>query len=693
MKKIFLALTVIIVLLLVSIYGVLFTKYGNNLVASYIEDKVNTGQEDVKLKVNDFTLTFKTINFDAKINDDSIINISGTLEPLNQSIDLKYDIKINDLATLENLTKQEFKGPFSTNGEFKGNKYEAVIQGNTNVASSKTKYYVNLINFKVKNIHVDLKNAKIEELLILINKPIYAKGNLNIDADIKNIDIDNLDGAIVANISKGKINNEVINKEFSQTIQTSINFQSDITASLLGKKVEIKSELITSLADIFLNETIIDLEKNKLISDYKIDVKNLNKLEGVIGKKLNGEFLTTGNIVVENSIISVLGSSNILDSDASYNFDIRNSNLENINFKIENAKLEKLFHILNEPVYLTGNLGIQGDIKSAKADNLDGLIISKISQGKIINEVVNAVFKQEIKDTVNIDLQIDTSLIANDAISKAHIKSNVANIIVEKAIFNLKEASFNSDYLLKISSLNNLKDFTKTKLRGSFDLKGEVQNKNNSLLVNGNSNILGGDLKFVLKDNDFNASINNISVKELTYMLYQPEIFDSRGSFKVDYNLLVKKGTLIGNLVNGHFLANNFSNLINQLSKFDLTREVYETVNVNSDVNQSVLTSSINMKSKNTTIDINNSVLDLENSTIDAKLDAKIKESSFSVNIKGDTTNPKISLDTKDLLKEQLDEQLEKRKDKIEEKLNKALGGKLGDEKAKELIKNLKSFF
>jgi autotransporter adhesin len=99
------------------------------------------------------------------------------------------------------------------------------------------------------------------------------------------------------------------------------------------------------------------------------------------------------------------------------------------------------------------------------------------------------------------------------------------------------------------------------------------------------------------------------------------------------------------------------------------------------------------MKSKNTQIDINNSVLDLEANTIDAKLDAKIKDSSFSVNVTGNTSNPKISLDTKDLLKEQLNQQLEKKRDKIEEKLNKALGGKPEDEKAKELIKNLKSIF
>ena len=693
MKKILLLLLSLIILCLGAIYGILFTNYGNNLIASYIENKVNEGQENVKLKVNDFKLSFKTINFDAKINDDSIINITGDFDIFKQNVDLKYDIKINDLKTLKNLTKQDLKGPFSTNGVFKGDKHEAVVQGTSDIALSKTKYYVNLVDFEAKNIHIDLQGAKIEELLNLLDKPIYAKGDLNISADIKNIDISNLDGAITANISKGKINNEVVNKEFSQTLQTAINFDGDINASLLGKIVEVKSELVTSLADIFINKTIIDLEKNKTTSDYKIDVKNLNKLEGIIGKKINGEFITTGNIVSENSITLVDGTSNILESDASYNFKIKDSNVQNINFKIENAKLEKLFHMLNEPVYAKGNLLIQGDIKNAKLDKLDGLIISKVSQAKIVNEVVNTVFKHEIKDVINVDLQVDTSLVPNQAVSKALVKSNIMNLSVDNGIFDFKEASFNSDYLLKIPSLDKLKDFTKTKVRGALDIKGELQNKNNSLMINGNSKILGGDLNFNLKNDDFSANMNNISTKELTHMFYQPEIFDSKGDFKIDYNLLVKKGTLNGKLLNGHFLANDFSNLINQLSKFDLTKEVYQTVDINSDINQSVLTSSINMKSINTQIDVNNSVLDLENSTIDARLDAKIKTSSFAVNINGNTSNPKISLDARDLIKEQLEKQLEKKKDKIEEKLNKVLGGTAEDDKAKELIKNLKSIF
>ena len=76
---------------------------------------------------------------------------------------MKYDIKINDLSTLKNLTRQEFKGPFVTNGIFIGNEEEAIIQGTSDIARSQTKYYFNLEDFEPRNINIQIKNAKIED--------------------------------------------------------------------------------------------------------------------------------------------------------------------------------------------------------------------------------------------------------------------------------------------------------------------------------------------------------------------------------------------------------------------------------------------------------------------------------------------------------------------------------------------------
>lgn len=54
MKKLFISLTILILLIIVAVYGILFTSPGNSFVASIIENKVNEGQKDVSLKVNDF---------------------------------------------------------------------------------------------------------------------------------------------------------------------------------------------------------------------------------------------------------------------------------------------------------------------------------------------------------------------------------------------------------------------------------------------------------------------------------------------------------------------------------------------------------------------------------------------------------------------------------------------------------------
>lgn len=693
MKKFFFSLTILILLIIASVYGVLFTKTGNNFVASYIENKVNDEQKNVQLKVNDFTLTFNTINFDATINDNSNINISGDLEILKKKVDVKYDIKINDLATLENLIGQKLNGPFSTSGTFKGDANFSEINGISDIAESETNYALKLVNFEAKNIDFLVNNARIEKLLHLLNQKNLAVGNLTIKGDIKDANIPSLDGSVSINISKGKLNNEVLNKDFKQNIVSPIYFKSDVVAKLTPNKATVKSDLITSLADVFANKTEVLLDSGKILTDYKLDVKNLAKLEGIIGKKLYGNFITKGNIVMDNGVINVDGDSDIFDSVTNYSVKVVNSQPEYVKVKINNAKIDKLLRIVNEPVYADGILNIDANIINAKAETLDGIIKTEITNGKIINPVANTVFKQNLKKEITFKVNATTSLVPNEAITNSTISSTLANLNIKKAIFSFKEASLHSDYLLELPDLGNLYDVTSTKMRGAIKIAGEIISKNKSLLLTGNSKLLDGSLDFNLKNDDFHADIKDVQIKKLTHMLYYPDVFDSTTALTLDYNLLMKKGDLKGKLIKGHFLPNNFSGLLNQFAKFDITREVYETVDINTDINKLVLTSTVNMKSKNTTIDIDKSVLNLEKSTIDANIKTKIKTTEFALKVKGNTSSPKISLDSKDLIKNQLNKQLEKNEDKIKEKLNKVLKGKLGEDGAEEVLKKFKSLF
>ena len=689
MKKLFLWLTLLIVFIAVLAYSIVFSKFGNELIASYIENKVNNPQQNIKFKVTNFRLRVDSLDFNAVINENSNISVNGALSIWNRWVDLKYDIKITDLSILNNLINQNLKSELFTNGVFKGDYQSAIIQGFSNIANSETKYNLVLKDFKIKDIFLELKNAKIDELLNFMNKPHYLNGDLTINANIKNIDNNNLDGKLIANISKGQLENDVINKEFNQTFSSKINIDGDIEALFLGKNAEIKTQLLTSIGNLFLEKTLVDLEKDRVVSDYKFEVKNLQKLESVLGRKLIGDFNTTGNILYDNLILSVDGNSDIFESSTVFRFKLEDNIVKDISFKVENTKIEKLLDFLNEPIYATGDLNVQGEIQNSNLEELSGTIISKISDAKLVNEVVNAVFKQELKTPVNFDMALNNQFIPNKIVSQMVLNSSLANLSAENAIYYLVEGVLKSDYLLKISSLDNLKDFTKTKLRGKLDIKGELEKKDMFLFATGKSSVLGGKLDFTLKNDDLTASLNDVSVKELSYMMYKPEFFNSRGDFSLNYNTITKQGNLVGKFFNGSFLPNDLALLINHLAKFDLTKEIYETVDLNSDINDNLLTSNFLMKSENTQIESKEAITDFDKNFIDAKLNTQIKNRSFNLSLMGEMNKPKISLGAEELLKNEIDRKLEKNRDKIEEKLNKVLDGEVDNEKAKELLKNI----
>ncbi|MGA1932763.1 hypothetical protein ACH5BF_08600 [Arcobacter sp. YIC-464] len=686
MKRFFLAMTLILLVMIGSVFGVLFTKPGNDLIASYIENSVNSQNKDANFKVENLELTFNTIDFKATIAKSSYINVSGNLQIFAKVMDLKYDIDVKELSTLEPLIKQRLNGPLKTQGTFKGDEKFAVIKGTSTVASSDTSYNLELKNFEPSNINVLIKNAQISELLHLVNQPKYANGLLNLDANIKDAKLSTLDGDVVSSITDGEINNSIVNKSFNLTLNENITFKSRTNAILTPNKVAAKATLISSLVNLSSDETIILLDKNKVTSNYKVDIANLAKLEQIIPMKLNGKLSTNGTVVVENSIINVDGKTDLFNSDTSYKAKVANAKVEFVKADIKNAKIDKLLYFLNQPTYALGNLDLNADIKNADINNLDGLITTKITNAKLVNKVINKQFNQKLKQTVTFSSDAKTTLSKTKVTTNAQVDSSLAKLDIKSAVFDIKEASLNSDYTLNVPNLSKLYDVTQTKMRGNLTLLGNLESKKEKLLVTGASKLLGGNLDFKLNNNDFNANVKDVEVKQLTHMMYYPEVFDSTSDLALDYNLLSKKGKLKGKLIKGHFLPNDFSGLINQFAKFDLTREIYDIVDINSDINDMVLKTIINMKSKNTQIDVTKSILDLNKSYVNADIKAQIRKLNLDFNVSGDMRSPKVKLNTKGLLKDKIEE-------KVNEKLGNKLKEKLGDEGAKELLNNFKSLF
>ena len=206
-------------------------------------------------------------------------------------------------------------------------------------------------------------------------------------------------------------------------------------------------------------------------------------------------------------------------------------------------------------------------------------------------------------------------------------------------------------------------------------LNGNIK-KDKDLLVTGNSELFDGKLTYKLLNDDFTANIDGVELLNVMHMLYYPEIFTSKTKLDLNYNLLKQKGNIKGNLINGQFKKNEYSTIINNFARFDLTKEVYKSVDLNSDINKNIIKSTINMKSNLTQIDVEPSTIDLEKSTIDALVATDIKGIKFDTKLSGPLTSPNVKVDTQKLLKTGLNE---KAKEKIQDTIQKNLGDKAGN--------------
>lgn len=686
MKKFFIIFLILILLIISLLFGVLFTNYGNSIIASYIENRVNSEQDRVKLKVEKLKLTFKTLDFNANIDDNSYINVNGDFELFKKRVDLKYDIKINELENLKNLINFELKGAFFTNGTFVGDEKNSVINGVSNFASGETNYNITLNDFKIDTILLNAKNLKVEEFLNLLNKPIYSKGILNIEANIKDFKSQNISGDLKANIEKGFLNNEVINKEFNQTLSSKINFDTSVNSTFLENKAVLDIDLKSSLLNLVFDKFEFDLTNYDYFGKFNLFVKDLEKIESFIGKKLKGEFESQGVLKSINKNISIEGASNIIESKTNYKIEIKDSSLNELEFRIESAKIEKLLKLLDEPVYAIGDLEAFGKIKNLK--ELNGNSIVNLKNVKLINEVINAVYNQNLKENIILNSKIDTKFEKDSAISKITTQSNIANFDIDDLVFDFKTSNLIGKYQFIANDLSKFKDFTKIVLRGDIKLIGDLKIIKNKIFVDGKSTLANGNFDFVLNDNILDVNLKDASMKKLLYLMNQKENFDSKVNLKLNYNLLVKKGDLVGDFLNGHFLENDFTKLVKSFAKVDLTKEIYETSKLNTKIEDKILISNLLMQSPKSKIEINNSKIDLERNTIFAKVDTQIKDNKFSIVLENDLYNPTLSFDVKDIL----EKKLEKNIDKLGEKLNKALGKEKGSDNGKEIIKNLKNF-
>ncbi|WP_457593094.1 hypothetical protein [Hydrogenimonas sp.] len=443
--KYVLSIAGVLVLLLALLYGLLFTAPGNGLLQPVIESKI-AQKVPLPTKLQTYVLRPDRFEIVLKIGDDTTIETKGSMNLFAQSIDAVYNIDIKELSNLQKLIGSRFNGPFRTEGSVKGDRSFMKIDGKSDVAGSATTYAVDLEKFEPAKAVAKISHLQIDTLLYMLNQPVYAKGNVDIDAKVTNLDPDHLDGKVVTAIRKGLVHPEPVKKDFNISIPSNLTFKGDIDTLLKGSEAVSKVDFITSVATLASKALTYNIERGALTTDYALKVPDLDRLFFLTNQHMKGDILVTGNVETSKESVRATAHSNTLGGavDALYKNGIADVKIKNI----QTVALTDMLlypHIFDSRANMKLNYDTLKQFGTLHAELLNGQILPN-KMSFMLKQMANFDITKEVYERTT----IDTKIIKKRLISDLYMKSRLTEIKSQKGVIDLENQTIDTTLDVKL---------------------------------------------------------------------------------------------------------------------------------------------------------------------------------------------------------------------------------------------------
>ncbi|EAI7602672.1 hypothetical protein CNV11_02325 [Campylobacter jejuni] len=577
MKKIFYGVIAFVVVLLIAIYTILFTSFGNNIVANIAQKKI---KESAGLDVNitHFNLRFSSLELQANIANMADFNLQGALSPFKLGFDLDYLISLK-----QNYAKNlglNLNQNLSFGGKIQGKASDFTLDGRGYLLGSNVLLNVRMYNYSPIALNLDAKNLKIEEILHLLSYPSYAKGFLNAQAKIS---AQNLkpDGNIIIKLDTSYINYEAIKKDFSLDLPLNSNPKAEILANIKEDKIYAVSKIYNDYLNLQTQKTLYDISKNALSTDFNLSIPSLVKLEKLTKTRLNGSLDVIGQTSVVNNALSSLNAQ-VIGLGGEVKASLKNNK---IFADINEASLEKLLALAGYGALVSGNLNAK--LLNADLDFSNFDLEAKINNAKINTNELKKIAKIELPNAKNSNISYN-----------ALLASNLLNIKKLQGTYNLKNSELNTDLNAFIDDLSQFSAIAGQKLQGKADLTAkahiigtQVQN------LNANANLADGVIKADSNGKKLDLNIDKLDLSKLFVITGMPNYASGIVNAKVnldniDFNNLNGKANLEAK---GILNAATLSKILNKNFPNNTSYDLNTKINFKNNIAQfdSVLNSSL----------------------------------------------------------------------------------------------------
>lgn len=512
MKKILYGIVAFIAVLLIAFYTLLFTSFGNNIVANFIQDKIkqSTGLD---ANITQFNLRFSSLDIEANLANMADLKLEGNLSLFRLGFDLDYIISL-DKSYAKNLGLN-LKQNLDFSGKISGKSSDFIVDGRGYLFGSNVLLDARIYDYSPIALNLSANDLQISELLALFGRGSLAKGTIDIASKISAKDL-KPDGNAIIKLDNTYINYAEIKKEFNIDLPENSNLKAEILANIKDDTVYAVSRIYNAYLTLQTQKTLYNLTQNALNTDFDLSVPNLAKLEKLTKTKLNGSLGVKGDASVANNVLSSLNA-NVIGLGGEVTARLKNNQL---NVNASNASLEKILALVGYGSIVSGNLN--ANLVSEGLDFANFNADVKINNAKLNSAEVKKIAKLELPNT---SFSLDAKAKAkNSNISyNALLASNLLNIKKLNGTYDLKSTELSTDLNAFIDDLSQFNAITGQNLQGKAELSvkahiigSQVQN------LNADANIAGGLIKADSNGKKLDLDISKLDLSKVFTIVGMP---------------------------------------------------------------------------------------------------------------------------------------------------------------------------
>ena len=496
----------ILLVLVVALYCVLFSSFGNSVLKPFVE-KIASEKIGMEFRLEKFELGFSSFDILAIINGELGVESSGKYSLFSSQFDLNY-----------NTQAKSFNGmqiDLSLKGEALGSFDNFVANGSGSLAGSSIRFASRIKDYAPLELKLDAKALDLAALSMIALKKAYITGKLSAVADIAG-----QEGTAKLNSAKIIITKEAQN-DFGISLPANFALSLNSDIKLLGKQVAATTRVKSALANLSAKNTSYNFKNGEITSDFNVDIANLAALEPIIKQKLNGSIKVAGNTKIANGAMEFLDAKiNGLGGEilASLKDNELNANIKNL--KLAQAlSLAGLAPLANSDISGTAKITNLNDTKKIK-----GSANLTLSSGVLNHKQMNALLGSDLSSDVSFNAQNKLEIASGTLNFDSVLNSPVIENLGAKGSYTLANGDAKIDLAGKIVDLGAIFGSgakSPANIKANVGLKaGELRDAD--IDIKG----FGGQILAKVKGKALNANIKNIKAEQVLAMTTFGSLFN-----------------------------------------------------------------------------------------------------------------------------------------------------------------------